>query len=91
MKLYIAGKITGDNNYKEKFAKKEKELEKFHNVVNPVKLCKDDWDWKTCMKKCIVSLVECDKVYFLADYKESRGAMIEFNIARNLGMEMIFE
>lgn len=36
MKIYIAGKITGDENYREKFAKAQAELEKDgHIVLNP--------------------------------------------------------
>ena len=36
MKIYIAGKITGDPNYREKFEKAEKFLAgQGHSVMNP--------------------------------------------------------
>ena len=39
MKIYIAGKITGDKNYKKKFAKAERILrKKGHSVMNPAQL-----------------------------------------------------
>ena len=39
MKIYIAGKITGDKNYKEKFDTVEKLLaSKGHSVMNPAQL-----------------------------------------------------
>lgn len=39
-KIYIAGKITGDPNYKDKFANMESELLKMPGtvIINPAKL-----------------------------------------------------
>jgi hypothetical protein len=36
------------------------------------------------MKLCIKSLVDCDAVLFLPDYKMSRGACFEYRIALQL-------
>ena len=39
MKVYISGKITGNENYREEFAKAQAELEKDgHIVLNPAVL-----------------------------------------------------
>lgn len=77
MKIYIAGKITGDENYREKFAAAEKALrDKGHIPLNPATqpegLRKEDY-----MRVCFAMLETADLVLFLEDYKESKGAMLE--------------
>jgi hypothetical protein len=39
----------------------------------------------------IIMLMDCDAVYLLSDWCDSKGAMLEKNIAETLGMEMIYE
>jgi len=36
-------------------------------------------------------LRRCDVVYFLKGYEESEGAMLEFKLANDLGLEILFE
>lgn len=79
MKVYLAGKITGDKNYREKFDAAERMLEEEgHIVISPAVLpeglTKADY-----MRICMAMIDSADVVAFLPDYDESYGALIEFS------------
>jgi hypothetical protein len=94
MKVYISGPITGIDNYQENFAKVEGQLcaEGFE-VVNPIKVCADmkNNNWCDYMKADIIALVGCDAIYAMRGWKESKGATIEINLAKSLGMMVVEE
>lgn len=86
MKIYIAGKITGDRHYERKFRKAEKRLLKLgHSVMNPawLKDCKD-FTWKNYMNVSRVMQEQCDATFFLSDWMNSKGAKEEFLYADKL-------
>ena len=90
-KIYLFGKISDDPNYREKFALKEKELtEQGHLVFNPAKH-PDMFTWEQFMELDLKALGNCDSIYLLSDWQESRGAKIEYDEAVRLGKEIIFE
>lgn len=94
MKTFISGRVSGINyEYaKRNFKKVEKALVKQgYEVVNPTKFCKKEWSWLRCIIVCLWHLTKCDAVYFLRNYKNSKGAMIEYKIAKILGKLMYFE
>lgn len=77
MKVYIAGKITNDPNFKEKFHKKEIELiSQGHSVMNPAILPKG-FAYEDYMEVCFAMIDTCDVVCLLADWQESNGASRE--------------
>ena len=87
-KIYIAGKITGDPGYKEKFAAMKKNLQKEDTaVMNPAELpegmCPADY-----MKICLAMIDAADIVYFHSGYSESRGACIEMMYCQYIGKEI---
>ena len=55
MKIYIAGKITGDKNYREKFNAVEKLLaSQGYSVMNPARLGNySGFSWEEYMGGCI--------------------------------------
>ena len=78
VKVYIAGKITGDRNYREKFSCAQEDLEgQGFTVLNPAKLPEgllpEDY-----MRICMAMMDSADIVAFLPDYEQSRGAQIEW-------------
>lgn len=78
MKIYIAGKITGDRKYRAKFREAAKTLEALgHVVLNPAilpaGLAEQDY-----MQIALAMLNAADLAVFLPDYQESAGAMIEW-------------
>lgn len=90
IKVYIAGKVTGEKiqDCTMKFGAWEKAFESMGmEPVNPLKVV-DSWHtpWEIAMRKCIGALVECDAVFLLPDFVESKGAMFEQLIASTLGI-----
>jgi hypothetical protein len=90
MKIYISGKITGDENYEAKFAEAERRLREagFRDVVNPVLFAKKDEDWKVSMRRDMAYLTHCDAVALLPDREGSHGVKIEVGLARELGISV---
>lgn len=88
-KVFISGKITGDPNYREKFANAEKELkEKGHIVMNPA-IFPEGFTWEEYMKITLAMLDACDTIYLLPDWPESRGAQAEFKHAIEQGKGIV--
>lgn len=85
-KIYLAGKVTGDPRYKEKFEAGVKHLEglgwKRQNIVNPAQEVSDGTPWLKAMWKCLRLMRRCGWVAMLPDWKESTGARIECFVAR---------
>ena len=79
MRIYIAGKITGDKNYKRNFLKAERRLKKKgHSVMNPAWLVEyqgftysDYMDISDCMRR------KCDAIFLLDNWMNSNGAQCE--------------
>lgn len=91
-RIYIAGKITGNDNWKSDFLEAEKYLrERFPDavIVNPLFIGSDQKSWKDNMVECIRMLITCDTIYLLRDWCMSKGARIEANIANGLGFEIM--
>ncbi len=93
MKWYISGKITGlqANNVIEKFAKAEQQVKAFgHEPVSPLNNGLDmEDDWNKHITADIALLLECDAIYLLKDWQDSKGSRIEENVARECGLEII--
>jgi len=93
-KVYISGKITGiENEAPLLFAKAEKHLqENKYLTVNPMTLNHDhDKSWHAYMKEDVKALCDCDAIYMLTNWKDSKGAIIEHEIAIYLGLKVIYE
>lgn len=93
-KIFISGKISGYHYYYayQKFAKTDKYLSKLgYKVVNPMCLCQRNWSRLRCMAVCLWNLIHCDTIYMLEDWKDSRGARIEYTIACLLRKDIIFQ
>ena len=98
--IYISGKITGTEDYEERFRKAEMELRsRGFNVLNPVKagkwleryLAPEVPTWIQYMKQAIKSMMSADSVYMMKGYKESKGARLELFLAKILQYEIIYE
>lgn len=83
--VYLAGKITGDPQYSQKFGMAARELAAAGlAVVNPATL-PEGFTWEAYMRMCTAMLDECAAACFLPDWNESRGAKLEFERARAAG------
>ena len=85
MKVYIAGKITGDPNYHEKFNIGRKALEyEGHIVLNPAVL-PEGMNPADYMRVCFAMIDIADAVAFLPDWYYSRGARLENDYCQYTG------
>jgi hypothetical protein len=96
MKIYISGKITGlpINKVVEKFKWHSGILEmKGYLPVNPIDVSPfaEDKEWEDYMIDDIAALFKCDAIYMLKDWGQSKGARIEYQIAKELGLQILFE
>lgn len=90
MKVYISGMVTGLPAfiYRKQFERAELKLRlSGYNVYNPVK--EKDFTWAQFMKKDIKALCDCDAIYLLKTWRMSKGARLEYDIAKALGMEIL--
>jgi nucleoside 2-deoxyribosyltransferase len=89
MKVYIAGKITGNPDYQEQFKAAEKELTiAGHKVMNPA-ILPEGFKHEEYMHICLAMIDICEAVYFLSNWRESSGACIEYGYAKGLGKEIL--
>ena len=90
MKIYIAGAITENPNYKEDFAKAEQFLLGMGvTVVNPVK--NEGFSYKDYIDMGLNELMRCDAIYMLKNWKKSKGADFELQYALLTGLKVFFE
>lgn len=93
MKIYISGKITRlpFEEVEDNFYNAQNRLEeKGFKVVNPLNNgLSSNEKWEHHMKADIKLLMECDTIYLLSNWKDSRGARIEKDIAVALGYDVI--
>ena len=85
--VFISGKISDLDYYVAygKFSNAERMLQQMgYATVNPMKICKQNWCWLRCMIKCLWAIMFCKKVYQLEDWKDSKGARIEYKWAKFL-------
>lgn len=91
MKIYIAGKITGEPNYKEKFDIAATSLEaQGHIVLNPAELPEGMLP-ADYMRICFAMIDTADAIYLLKGWYSSSGASIERNYAMYIGKSILTE
>lgn len=93
MKVYISGPITGLPYEEVEKAFNESEIrlkEQGHEVVNPLNngLPRES-TWSEHMRADLKLLLNCDAIYLLKGYQNSKGAMIEYDLARILHFDII--
>lgn len=94
-KVYISGAISnGDIN------ERKKEFEKMENYlracgfkpVNPFNNnIPHEAKWEVHMKKDLQMLLQCDGICMLKGWKQSKGANIEYNIAKACGIKVFID
>lgn len=89
--IYIAGPITGHEDYIERFCEAQLHLERQGFVVlNPADL-PAGMPADRYMPICLAMLEQADAVYMLRGWEDSNGAGIEYLLAEYQGKEILYE
>lgn len=89
-KVYIAGKITGDDEFYLKFVDKAEYLEDhFEVVLNPASL-PSGMSPADYMRICFAMIDTADAVCFLPDWKDSAGASLEHQYCTYIGKPILY-
>lgn len=84
-KAYVAGKITGNDKYKEEFAEAESYLRnKGLAVLNPATM-PEGFEQSEYHHVCMAMIDVCDTVYFLPTWVDSKGSHLEMGYAKGKG------
>lgn len=93
-KIYISGKITGLSQEAALSSFNRAELflvSEGWEVINPMTINHNhDKSWESYMRVDLKALLDCEAIYMLNDWHTSRGANIEYNLARELGLKVLF-
>lgn len=91
-KIYIAGKIAGDPDYKEKFAKAEEAIKISYTdavIINPAEH-PEGLSLAEYMRLCFAEIDMSDFVAFLPDWSESGGARLEEHYCEYIGKHRVY-
>lgn len=100
MKAYVCGPMTGYEFFNlPLFFAAEAELSDFCSIVNPGKNAggetwyeayeehlKNPRSWEWYLKIDLKSMLDCDRVYTLPGWTESKGAQLEVYVAERVGI-----
>ena len=94
--VYISGKISGIDieEAKKLFENAEEEVKKLGGVpINPMKISPYDpnWTWEDYMENDLGALLRCEGIYMLNNWGGSRGSRIEYVVAKEMGIHVIFQ
>jgi hypothetical protein len=94
-KIYISGRITGlDPDFAiEQFRLAQIKCEqKGFEVINPINLDHShDKKWVNFMRVDLRSMLHCTDIFMMKDWHLSKGANIEYNLAKDLEFKIHFE
>lgn len=94
MKIYISGSISGrpEEEVVARFSEAKQVIEQCgHTAVSPLyNGLPYDASWREHMKADINMLFDCDAILMLFEWKRSKGARIEHNIATELGLTVFY-
>lgn len=92
-KVYICGPVSGlpYDEVVKKFAQAEQILKGMGVMpINPLHLVPDpETHWNPAMRACIKGLMDADAILMLDGYQQSKGANVEYELAKVLEMTVL--
>lgn len=93
--VYISGKITGTDDYLQRFERAEKHLNTMNiiAVINPAKVNSylPELSYGQYIKMSLCMLEMCDTVYMLKNWENSIGAKLEWEFAKANNYKIMYE
>lgn len=93
--IYISGKITGTDDYLQRFERAEKHLNNrdITDVINPAKVNSylPELSYSQYIKMSLCMLEMCDTIYMLNDWENSIGAKLEWEFAKANNYKIMYE
>ena len=90
-KIYLSGKITGENDFASRFAQMADKLSANGDMVFNPATHPDMFTHGQFMQIDLLALSFCDTIYLMNNWRSSKGAKMEFDQARILGLNFEFE
>lgn len=92
-RYYIAGRMANEPGYVQKFLAAQDEVRLLgHEPIDPCTIhdgcCQS---WSEFMHHDLRTMLDCDGIYALRDWRGSKGATIEIQLALRLGKEVIYQ
>ena len=91
-KVFVSGKVSGLaylEACRQFYDASHVLLRLGYKPILPIELCRPWWRWWRCMVVCLWHLMWCDCFCQLDNWKDSRGARIEYRVARILRKKFI--
>jgi hypothetical protein len=93
-KVYVSGPMTGVPYYNfPAFDEAAARLRGMgYEVVNPAdKVIVEGWEWTDYLRHDIKEVCDCEAIFMLEGWEKSAGAQLEIEVARGLGLEVLYE
>ena len=95
-KIYISGAISSRPIHEAEAHFKAAQLRLLvigYDCINPMEISpySQEKTWEDYMRNDIKHLMDCQAIYMLRGWWKSRGARVEWWLAKKLGMEVIYE
>lgn len=89
--IYLAGPIRGIEDYQRIFARAADKLRaQGETVYNPAAANQEGRPLKDIMAYLLPQLCECDTIALLPGWRRSGGAMVEWLLAKYLGLKVVY-
>jgi len=101
MRFFVSGPVSGKTDHnREEFKKAERLLQSQGRAsctpfaIPEPRLTEhtesDEAVWRYYMRHCIREICLCDGLYMLPGWQNSKGALIEHRLARELGLQILY-
>lgn len=89
--VYLSGKMTGDQHYRQKFQEVAQMLRKHGAIVLHTADMQPGLDYESYMRVSFAMIGVCDSIYLIGDWHDSPGSRRERRYAEQLGLDVFCE